>query len=265
MPGSRRMLVDVGMRDLPFPMMVASKLSDQGQATVANVSVRARIMHEFEANWIHTFIQVLHQHRDKIGTRTLQDNIADYLDELNALAVTVDFSYPFFIEKTTPVSNQKCLVRYLCTFSAKASSVIDVPKITFKIEVPAITTDPSSSPEQEGGLFGQLSVVTLEVDSRREVYPEDLVELVDAKALSPVYSFLTPEDREYIIRRVHSEEKTSVVLTDEIKSELAKDDYVQWFAVRTSNFGMMHSYSTLVATEKGGWVPETEMTEEESL
>ncbi len=258
MAQEKRMLVDVGMRDLPFPMKVASKTEPDGQATVANVSVRARIIHEFEATWIDSFIRVLHQHRDRIGTRSLAANISDYQKELRATSVTVDFSYPFFVEKAAPVSGETCLVRYLCTYTAKVSSIMDKPKIVFKMEVPAMTTDPASSPDKPGGLYGQLSVVTLEVESLQEVYPEDLVDLVDRHALSPVYSFLSSEDQSHIIQKVHREQKTSVVLTDEIKTELAKDDYVQWFAVRSSNFGMLHSYSTLVATEKGMWVPEVE-------
>jgi hypothetical protein len=54
-----RFLVDVGLKDLPFPIRVVSRASPEGQPTVATVDIRARIMREFEARWIDTFIQVL--------------------------------------------------------------------------------------------------------------------------------------------------------------------------------------------------------------
>lgn len=60
----------------------------------------------------------MHQHRTGIGTSTLRSNINDYLKELNASTVRVDFDYPLFIEKITPVTKEKCLVKYLCTSSA---------------------------------------------------------------------------------------------------------------------------------------------------
>ena len=41
MPQEKRLLVDVGMRNLPFPMKVASKQEPDGQATVGTVSVSA--------------------------------------------------------------------------------------------------------------------------------------------------------------------------------------------------------------------------------
>ena len=123
MKDEKRFLVDVGMKDLPFPIKVVSKANPDGQATIANISINARIMHEFEAGWIDKFIQVVHQHRDRIGTKSLRDNIADYVKELKASTVKIDFEYPFFIEKHTPVSKEKCLVKYNCGYSAKVPSI----------------------------------------------------------------------------------------------------------------------------------------------
>ena len=255
MNDKKKFLVDVGMRDLPFPMKVISRADPEGQPTVAHISINAHIMQAFEAGWIDTFIQIVHQHRDRIGTQTLKGTILDYIEALHAATVKIDFAYPFFVEKTTPVSGEKCLVRYLCTYSVKASSIEDSPKVIFKIEIPCITTYPTSDPVHPGGLFGQLSLLTLEVESRKDIYPEDLVELVDKHALAPVYSFLTEEDQRFIIHKIHSEKQTSVVMTDGIKGELARNSDIDWYAIRCSNFGMLHSYSTVIGTEKSSWVP----------
>jgi GTP cyclohydrolase I len=255
MTENRRFLVDVGIKDLPFPMRVVSKLDPEGQHTIANISVSARIMRAFEARWIDKFIQIIHRHKDRIGTRTLSENIIDYLKELEATAVKIDFVYPYFVEKSTPVSKEKCLVRYLCTYAARAFSMTARAKKRFTMEIPVITTYPGSDPEKPGGLFGQLSVVELEVESKRDVYPEDLVEMVDRHALMPIYSFLTEEDQIYVIQKIHTEEKSSVVVTDEIKNELSKNPDFDWYSVRSSNYGMLHSYSTIIGTEKTMWVP----------
>lgn len=263
MAEEKRFLVDVGMKDLPFPMKVASKVNPDGQFTIANISISARIIQEFEARWIDKFIQILHQHRERIGTNTLRVNIMDYLKELQAKAVKIDFDYPFFIEKLTPVSKEKCLVRYLCSYSAKASYVVDKPKIIFKMEIPVITTYPGSAPEKPGGLFGQLSVVVVEIESQKDVYPEDVVETVDKHALTPIYSFLTEEDQAFIIQKIHSEKRSSVVVTAGITDQLSRNHDIVWFSVRCSNYGMLHSYSTAIRTEKGMWFPSTVYEEEE--
>jgi GTP cyclohydrolase I len=251
----KRFLVDVGIRGIPFPIRAASRLQPEGQHTIARISINARIMQEFEARSIDRLIQVLHKHRDRIGTHTLRVNIMDYVNELQATAVHVDFEYPFFFERLTPVSSEKCLVRYACKYSAKYPSIKGQPRILFSIEVPSITTYPASFIQKSKGLFGQLSIVTLEIESHEEIFPEDLLEIVDRHALMPVYSFLTEEDQIYAIEKIHTEKKSSVVMVDEIRHELAQNRTIEWFSVSCSNFGMLHSYSTVIGIEKSMWVP----------
>ena len=255
MKKEKAFLEDVGIKDLPFPIKVISKLNTDGQPTVANISINARIMQGFEAEWIDKFIKILHSHREKIGTKTLIANIPDYLKELNASMVVIDFNYPYFIEKITPLSKEKCLVRYMCTYSAKASVSIEKPKIIFKISVPALTTYPLSNEELKGDLFAQLSIVNIEIEPKNQIFPEDIVNIVDKYAITPVYSFLTKEDQSFIINKLHTEKKTSVILTDEIKNELAHNREIEWYKVSCANFGMLHSYTTLISTEKSMWIP----------
>jgi GTP cyclohydrolase IB len=251
----KRFLVDVGMSGLPFPIKVSSKADQNGQSTVADITINARIMHEFEAQWIDKFIKIVHDHRGKIGTATLKTNILDYLRELNASMVKIDFEYPFFIEKETPVSKEKCLVRYFCRYSAKANSIDALPKIVFRISIPVITTYPVFDKVSNGNLFAQTSIVDIEIESKKEMYPEELVELVDNHALMPIYSFLTPDDQNFVIRKIHSEKKTSIVMIDDIKNDLAHNNDIQWYQLRCSNYGILHSYHTVVSTEKSMWVP----------
>lgn len=251
----KKFLIDAGIKDLPFPIRVISRSQIEGQPTVANISINARIMQEFEASWIDRFIYLVHKHQDTIGTDTLSVNIMDYLRELKANMVKIDFDYPYFIEKTAPVSKEKCLVRYLCTYSVKVLAVDEKPKVFFRIEIPVITTYPGSKKDKTGGLFGQLSVVNVEVETKKDVYPEELVDIVDSHALSPVYSYLSTEDQIAIIQRVHSQVRSSVVMVDEIKSDLSQMKKIGWYSVNCANYGMLHSYSTVIRTEKGMWVP----------
>jgi len=255
MSEEKRFLVDVGIKGLPFPIRVMSKVNPDGQSTVADISIKARIMQEFEARWIDKFIQIVHSHRERIGTKTLRVNIIDYLEELHATMVKIDFDYYFFIEKMTPVSKEKCLVCYQCSYSAKVSSVQKTPRVILKMKIPVITTYPVTKPEDLKGLFGQLSIMDIEVESQKDIYPEDIVEIVERHSLSPIYSFLTEEDQSFIIQKIHSEKKTSVVTVDEIKDELAHNRNIELYQIRCSNFGMLHPYTTIIATQKSAWVP----------
>lgn len=256
MDNQQRVIEDVGMANLQFPIRVLSRGSEGGQDTVATISVNARILQHFEARWIDRFIQVLHRHRQGvIGAGALQEQALEYLHALDARSVCVAYEFPYFIEKTTPVSGEPCLVRYRCAYAVRVHSLDSDPTVLFRIEVPVITTYPGSARDKPGGLFGQLSRISLEVMTDRDVYAEDLVELVDRHALSPLYSFLTEDDQLHIIERVHAEEKSSVELVDAIKQELARRRDFDWYGVKSSNYGMLHSYSTMVGLEKSPWIP----------
>jgi len=235
-------------------MRVISKDESEGQYTIATISINARITQEFEARWIDKFIQIVHAHRERIGTDTLKNNISDYLKELNASSVSINFEYPFFIEKIAPESNEKSLVKYLCNYSSKVT-LASAPKIIFKMQIPCITTYPGSAPEKSGGLFGQLSVVHIEIESKSDFYPEDLVDLVDRKSLSPVYSFLTEQDQHAIIQQIHSKEVSSVSMIRKIKNELASNSEIEWYLLRCFNYGMLHGFNTFISTDKSRWVP----------
>ena len=251
----KRFLVDVGMNDLPFPMKVVSRAYPGGQPTVATISISARIMRDFEARWIDEFIKIVHEHRDKIGTSTLSANVKDYVKRLQASAVRINFDYPFFVEKRTPISKEKCLVRYLCRYTAKAPSVTGRTSILFKIAAPCITTYPVKQTDAPKSLFGQLSIFHIEIEPKKDVYPEDIVDIVDRHTLMPVYSFLTEEDQKFVIAKIHSDNKSSVMVLDEIKSDLAHNSSVDWYSVNCNNYGMLHTYSTAIGTEKSSWVP----------
>ena len=73
--------------------------------------------------------------------------------------------------------------------------------------------------------------------------------------VASIYSFLSEDDQACLIQQIHSEKKSSVVLTDEIKNDLRQHPAIEWYAVRCTNYGMLHSYNTVIGTEKSYWVP----------
>ncbi len=264
MKKGRAFLVNVSIQDLPFPIKVLSGASKDGQSTVANISVQARIMKEFEAEWIDRFIQVTHRHRDNIGIEDLKSSIKDYLEALNANSVRVEMAFPYFVEKRTPKSNEPCLVKYDCTFTSHFPSLDNDVKIVFGIKCPVITSYPVEG--QSSGRkssFPQLTILQIEVQPKQEIFPEEIVKIADAKSLAPIYSFLSREDQLHLIEKTQQNYQSSVDTVDEIRLELARRRDVGWYSISASNFGMLHNYTTLISLEKSRWVPGSYYEDEE--
>jgi GTP cyclohydrolase FolE2 len=257
-------IIDAGMNDLPFPIRAPSQVYPRGQPTVANISVQARIMREFEARWIDRFIQLLHAHREELGSAAnMKLILADALQKLNANAVRVKYEYPFFIEKLTPIDKEKNLVRYLCSMTGRVTATREKPAIRLAMRCPIITTYPASEPSDPTGLFGQLSIVKIELESDSPTYPEDIAEIVDHNALQPVYSFLTQNDQVHVVKKIHSEYKPSLTTLNAIKEVLARNKNITHYDVTCLNYGMLHSYSTLTTIERSAWVPLSSYDEED--
>ncbi|MFH2049519.1 MAG: GTP cyclohydrolase, FolE2/MptA family [bacterium] len=250
MPDKKRHLVDVDLNDFKYPLKVSSPSYPNGMPTIATISIHARINHDFAARWIEKFINILHQHRDSIGSSSLKTNVLDYLNELEANKVQVIFEYPYFVEKITPISKQKDLVPYQCKYTVRVSCTDNCPISTLKIEIPTITTDPASKPDNERGLFAQKSVCHIEVESDREVYPDEFVSLVDRHALIPIHSFLSLEDKAHLIETAHTKCKSSVVMIEEIQEELAQKNYINWYKIKCNNYGLLNLHNTGIGAEK---------------
>ncbi len=130
MKDEKRFLQDVGMSELPFPMKVLSRDCKEGQQTIAKISIAARIMHEFEARLDR---QVCPDSSSTPGPSwhgNLKGNILEYMNELNATKVKVDYTYPFFVEKRTPVSQGtlpgKLYVQLFCQCVKKRPETQDI-------------------------------------------------------------------------------------------------------------------------------------------
>lgn len=264
MNSEKRFLVDVGISDVVYPIKAISKSDKEGQNTIAKISIQAKIEEEFESEWINKFVRILHKHRDIIGPSTLKKNIKTYFEELNAKMVRIDFNYPYFIEKKTPASNQLNLVKYNCTYSSKMSTTIE-PKTIFKIDIPVITTIPESVKMNAGSFAGQMSVITVTLESYKEIYPETIVSLVENKAVSSLYNYLTEDDQNWLTKRIQNTNKTNIVLLDEIDKELKENEYILWHSVSCTNKNPLQSFSTMMTTERDVWGSRSELGDDEYL
>ena len=256
-------LADVGVTDLPYPVRAPSRADPRGQPTVARVSIEARVAREFEAGWSDQLMQVLHAHRDRFSAQALKQDIGAYVEAFDAGVVEVSLEYPFFVEKRTPRTGQKCLVKHDCTYSVVALSPEAVPRVFFKIAVPCLTSGPASDRRHPAGSLGQLSIVTLETESQRDLYPEDLVALVDRNAQAPLYSFLTPGDREDLLGRIRTQRRSSVELVERVRGELAADPGLGFYSVRCLDASYLRPYRTMIGEEMGPRKPRGPWTAEE--
>src|SRR5689334_19096892 len=117
----RNIAIDqVGVSGLRYPIVVLDRAHGR-QETVARLAMSVGLPHHFKGTHMSRFIEVLSEHRGEITMHTLPAILRDLCTRLDAEQAHVEVSFPYFLERTAPVSGARALMDYECTFVGEIS------------------------------------------------------------------------------------------------------------------------------------------------
>ncbi len=106
----------VGIKNLHYPISVLDK-AKSFQHTVADINMYVDLPHYFKGTHMSRFLEVLNEHRGEISIVGFPDILRKIKKVLNAGSASVEMEFPYFIEKTAPVSGKKSLMEYICYYN----------------------------------------------------------------------------------------------------------------------------------------------------
>src|ERR1035438_5262114 len=105
----RQIAIDkVGVCGLQYPIVVLDR-KNQSQSTIARLSMSVNLPHEFKGTHMSRFIEVLNAHRGEVTMRTLPRILGELKHRLDAESAHMEVEFPYFLERTAPVSGAKAL------------------------------------------------------------------------------------------------------------------------------------------------------------
>ena len=113
-------LQKVGIKDLRYPIHVLDR-ENRIQHTTGTVNLFVNLPHHFKGTHMSRFIEVFHQHRERLSMPHFLDMLEEIRLSLEAARAFGELSFPFFIEKEAPVSGQRSLLSYDCAFEGMVS------------------------------------------------------------------------------------------------------------------------------------------------
>jgi GTP cyclohydrolase I len=243
----RQLAIDrVGVKGLRFPIQIRDR-ADGMQETVAMVELTVDLPHQFKGTHMSRFLEVLHGH----GRLLHVDDIAGMLEELSrrleSECAHAEFRFPFFLEKSAPVTGAKGLVDYEVSFLA----TLEAGKRDFvmTVGVPVTTLCPCSKAISARGAHNQRGLVTLSVRFRKLVWIEELVELVEASASSEVFSVLKRPDEKVVTERAYDNPVFVEDLVREVSRRCRKHPKIVWHRVQAENFESIHNHNAVALIE----------------
>ncbi len=244
---NRKIVIDkVGIKDVKYPITVLDR-ANGFQNTIASVNMYVELPHQFRGTHMSRFIAILNEHRGEITMRNIGTILDDMMKRLDAEAAHLEIEFPYFIEKTAPISKEKSLLCYTCRFLA---SMNDIEDFILEVQVPVITLCPCSKEISDYGAHNQRSLVVLQVRFKEFLWIEDLISLIESCASGEIFALLEPEDEKYIIEHTYNNPRFVEDVVREIVIKLEKDTNIIWYYVSSENFESIHNHSAYALVEK---------------
>lgn len=198
----------VGVRNFKIPISIMEK-TGTAQDTVANVSVFIDVKENQKgANMSRLPIAVL-KYSGKIINREILENLCDHIiakNECDLAQVVLEFDY--FISKISPINKEPGIINYPVIF--------DLTKVKngrsdffITVKVPATSLCPCSKEISDFGAHNQRCYITIKTEMKKDgfVYIEDLIEIGESSASSPIYSILKRPDEKYVTEYAYNNPK----------------------------------------------------------
>jgi len=245
----RELRIDkVGVRGLRFPIQVRDKARSL-QNTIATIGMYVDLPKEFKGTHMSRFIEVLHAHGSVVHVENIIDILYAMQAKLKAATAHLEMEFPFFLIKKAPVSERESVMDYTARFDATAAG----REIDFVLTVQAAVTTlcPCSKAIARYGAHNQRGVVTVKIRSRRAIWIEDLISLIESSASSELYSLLKRQDEKAVTERAYENPVFVEDLVRNVALKLNAHLEVTWYKVEAENYESIHNHNAYACIEKG--------------
>ena len=240
----------VGVTNLSYPIVVMDKKYGE-QHTVATIRMFVQLPEHFRGTHMSRFLEVLTQMgRSRITPGKIRDMLVQIKQVLKARTAHVTLSFPYFIDQKAPVSQSEGLREYLCSFEGTHDEN-DQVHFCLEVHVTVLNLCPCSRELSVGkSAHNQRSDVCVRIKSDKLIWIEDIVELVEDSASSPVYTVLKRVDEKAVMDRAHDKPRFVEDIVREIADRLEKTDGIRYYRVESENFESIHDHNVYACIER---------------
>lgn len=237
----------VGIKGIRHPVVVRDK-SVGVQHTVASFNMYVYLPHDFKGTHMSRFVEILNQHGREISVESFQSILAEMVQKLEAKAGHIEMSFPYFVNKTAPVSEVQSLLDYDVTFIGEVSD--GKYRFTMRVQVPVTSLCPCSKKISERGAHNQRSHVTITVRTVRPVWIEEVVRYAEDQASCELYGLLKRPDEKFVTETAYDNPKFVEDMVRDVATALNADDRIEAYTVESENFESIHNHSAYALIER---------------
>ena len=236
----------VGIKSIRHPVQVKDK-SMGVQHTIATFNMYVRLPHNFKGTHMSRFVEILNHHGREISVESFESILREMVDKLEAESGYIEMSFPYFVNKTAPVSGVQSLLDYDVTFIGEINN--GEYHFTMKVLVPVTSLCPCSKKISERGAHNQRSHVTITARTKSSVWIEEVIRYAEEHASCELYGLLKRPDEKFVTERAYDNPKFVEDIVRDVAGELNRDERIESYVVESENFESIHNHSAYALIE----------------
>lgn len=245
---TRKIAIDrVGIKAIRHPVVVADK-DDGVQHTVAIFNMYVNLPHNFKGTHMSRFVEIINSHEREISVESFQLILREMMEKLGTDSGHIEMTFPYFINKSAPVSQVRSLLDYEVTFTGEIKN--NEYFFTMKVVVPVTSLCPCSKKISNYGAHNQRSHVTISVRTNSFVWIEDIIRIAETNASCELYGLLKRPDEKYVTEKAYDNPKFVEDIVRDIAEVLNHDKRIDAYVVESENFESIHNHSAYALIEK---------------
>ena len=253
---SRKLAIDqVGVKAIRHPVRIMERPSAERatgtpsvQHTIAMFNMYVGLPHQFKGTHMSRFVEILSAQERELTVESFKAMLKEMVDRLEAEEGRIEMSFPYFIEKSAPVSGVRSLMDYEVTFIGEIKKGKEC--FAMKVLVPVTSLCPCSKKISDYGAHNQRSHVTVTVNTSDFVWIEEIVDLIEKQASSELYGLLKRPDEKYVTERAYDNPKFVEDMVRDVAAVLNLDDRIAAYVVESENFESIHNHSAYALIER---------------
>jgi GTP cyclohydrolase I len=247
-PDHRELRIDkVGVRGLRYPIQLRDK-AHRFQNTVATIGMFVDLPKEFKGTHMSRFLEVLNAHGNIIHVENISHILHALQKKFQAATSHLEIEFPYFMVKQAPVTGKESVMDYQARFDAAACHGEILFLLTVKANV--TTLCPCSKAIAAYGAHNQRGEVTVQIRSRKAVWIEDLIALIESSASSELYALLKRQDEKVVTERAYDNPVFVEDLVRNVALKLNAHREVTWYRVEAENHESIHNHNAYACIEK---------------
>ena len=237
----------VGIKDIRHPVRVRDRSMGE-QHTIACFNMYVNLPHNFKGTHMSRFVEILNQHEREISVESFKEMLKEMAERLEAESGHIEMRFPYFVNKTAPVSGVESLMDYDVTFIGEVHN--GVVEMAIKVVIPVTSLCPCSKKISDYGAHNQRSHVTVNARIRDFIWIEEIIEMVEQEASCELYGLLKRPDEKQVTERAYDNPKFVEDMVRDVAARLNSEDRISSYVVESENFESIHNHSAYALIEK---------------